>query len=81
MGSLGTYQEGRKCGDGIHHLYAHTPGAEHLSWKSVINVVVTPSHRITSINVRVDAATREEPQADLTWMLRRPYAYLSLVRY
>ena len=39
-------------------------------------MVVTPSHWITSINVRVDAATREEPQADLTWMLRCLYAYL-----
>ena len=72
------YQEG-KCSDGIHHLY--TRGAEHLSPRSTINVVVTPSHWITSINVRVAVATREEPRADLTWMLRHPYAYLPPVQY
>ena len=38
--------------------------------------MVVTSHWITSINVQVDAATTEEPQADLTWLLRRPYAYL-----
>ena len=80
-GALRTYQQGGKCGDGIHHLYARTLGAERLSPRAAINVVVTPSQWITSINVRVDAATREEPRADLTWMLRHPYACLPPVRH
>ena len=33
------------------------------------------------VNVRVDAATGEEPQADLAWMLRRPYAFLPEVKF
>ena len=49
--------------------------------RAAIKIVVTPSHWITAINVRVGAATREEPQADLTWMLRRPYAFLPLVTF
>ena len=81
VGALRTYQEGGKCGDGIHHLHSHTPGAEHLSPRCAIKVVVTPSHRIASIDVWVDAATREEPRVDLTWMQRRPYAYLPQVQY
>ena len=81
MGTLRKSQDGGKCGDGIHHLYAHTLGAECLPPRSAIHVVVTPSHWITSINVWVDAATREEPEADLRWILRRPYAYLPPVRY
>ena len=44
-------------------------------------MVVTPSHWITSINVWVDAAAKEEPWADLTWMQWYPYAYLTRVRY
>ena len=56
-------------------------GAERMSRRSAINVVATPSHWITAINVQVDAATREEPQANLKWMLRCPYAYLPPVRY
>ena len=40
-----------------------------------------PSHWITTINVRVDAATMEKPQSGLTWMLCRPYAFLPPVKY
>ena len=65
----------------MHHLCTQTPGAERLSPRAAINAMVAPYHRITSINVRVDAATTEEPRADLTWMLRRPHACLPPVRY
>ena len=75
------YHEGRHSGDRIHHLYAQTLGAKHLAPKAVINIMVTPSHWITTINMRVDAATREELQADLTWMLCCPYAFLPPVKY
>ena len=81
MGAVRMYQEGGKCGDTMHHLYAHTLGAARLTPRCAINVLVTPSHWITSINVRVDAATREEPWVDLTLMLQRPYAYLPPLRY
>ena len=80
MGALPTYQEGRKCGDGKHHLNTRTMGAECLSPKAAINVVVTPSYWITSINVWVDAPTREEPLAALTWMPRHPYSCLPAVQ-
>ena len=81
VGALRTYHEGRHCGDGIHHLYAWTLGVERLAPKAAINSVVTPSHRVTAINVQVHAATMEEPRAELTWMLRRPYARLPPVKY
>ena len=54
---------------------------ELLSPRAAINVVVTPSHWITSINIQVDAAATEEPRAGLTWMPRRPHACLPPVRY
>ena len=76
VGVLRTYQEGGHCGDGIHHLYATNLGGQRLSPESAINVVTTPSHCITDLNVRVDAATREPPEVDLTWLLRRPYSFL-----
>ena len=49
--------------------------------ESAINVVTTPSHWITDLNVRVDAATQEPPEVDLTWLLRRPYSFLPPVPY
>ena len=41
---------------------------------ALINILVTPSHLVTAVNVRVDAVTREERRADLPWMLCCPYA-------
>ena len=76
VGALRTYQDGGHCGDGIHHLYATVLGRRRLSPASAINVVTTPSHWITDLNVRVDAATQEPPQVDLTWLLRRPFFFL-----
>ena len=54
--------------------------AQRLDWKrviplSAINIIVTPSHWITSVNVSVDRATREVPTVDLTRALCRHYAY------
>ena len=56
-------------------------GGQRLSPESAINLVTTPSHWITDLNVRVDAATQEPPEVDLTWPLRRPYSFLPLVPY
>ena len=76
-----TYHEGRHCGDGIHHLYAHTHGTKRLAPRAAINAVVTPSHWIAAINVRVDRVTTKELQADLGRMLRRPHTFLPLVKF
>ena len=72
--ALHTYKEGGHCGDGIHHLYATFLGGRRLAPTSAINVVTTPSQWITDLNVRVDAATQEPPEVDLTWLLRRPFS-------
>ena len=42
---------------------------------SAINMVTTPSHWITDLNVCVDVATQEPPEVDLTWLLRRPFSF------
>ena len=60
VGALRTYQEGGHCGDGIHHLYAMVLGGHRLAPTSAINVVTTPSHWITDLNVQVDAATHHK---------------------
>ena len=44
-------------------------------------MVTTPSHWIMDLNVRVDAATQEPPELDLTWLLRRPFSFLPPVTY
>ena len=51
-------------------------GGKRLSPKLAINVVTTPSHWITDKNVGVHAATKELPEVDPTWLLRRPFSFL-----
>ena len=58
MGALCTYQDGGHCWHGIHHLYATVLGGSRVVLTSAINVITTPSHWITDLNVQVDAATR-----------------------
>ena len=62
-------------------LVSYSPGAERLAPTAAINNVVTPSHWITAINERVDAATREELQAEVTWILCWPYAFLPAEKF
>ena len=81
VGALRTYHEGGHCGDGIHHLYATVLRGQRLSPTSAINVITTPSHWITDLNIRVDAATRKPLEVDLTWLLRRPFSFLPPVTY
>ena len=66
VGAMRTCHEGGHCGDNMHHLCAQAVGAKCLAPKAAINIVIAQSHWITAINVRVDVATKEEPQADLT---------------
>ena len=79
VGVLRTYKEGGHYGDGIHHVYATVPGGRRLSLASAINVVTTLS--LADLNVRIDAATQEPPEVDLTWLLCRPFSFLPLVTY
>ena len=81
VGGHRTYQEGGHCGDGIHHLYATVLGGRRLAPTSAINVGTTPSYWITEVNVRVDAATHDLPEVDLTWLLHRPFSLVPLVTY
>ena len=75
-GALRTYQEGGHCEDGIHQLYAMVVGGRPLSPASAINLVTTPSHGTTDLNLRVDVAAQEPREVDLTWLLRRPFSFL-----
>ena len=74
-GALQMYQEGGHYKDGVHHLYAHALCAGHLAPKAAINMVVTPSHEIRTINIRGDTATREELHVDVTLILCHLYAF------
>ena len=54
MGALRTYEDSGQCRHGIHVLYVDTLRIGRLAPKRAINVVVTPSHCITGVNVRLD---------------------------
>ena len=73
--ALRKYQEGVKSGDGMREFYAQRLGSEILQPTSAINIVVTPSHWITSVNVTVDQATTEQWTVDLSRALRRAFAF------
>ena len=81
MGALCTYQQGGHCGDSRCHLYATHLGGSRVVPTSPINVITTPSHWITGLNVRVDATTPEPPEVDLTRLLRRSFSFLPRVAY
>ena len=81
MGALRTYQKGGHCGDGTHHLYATVLGGGRVVPTSTINTITTPSHWITDLNVRVDTATQDPPEVDLTWLLRHPFSFLPPVAH
>ena len=81
VGTLRTYQEGGHRGDGIHHLHATVLGGSRLAPASAINVITMPSHRITGLNVWVDAATQDPLEVDQTWLLRRPCSFVPLLTY
>ena len=81
VGALRTYEEAGHCGDGIHHLHGTVMGGRRLSPTSAINEVTAPSHWITDLNVRVDVATQEPPEVDVTWLLPRPFSFLPPVTY
>ena len=57
VGTLRMHQDCRHCRYTIHHPYANTLAAERLASKAVSNVLVTPLHWMTTINLLVGAAT------------------------
>ena len=63
------------------HLYATGLRGSPLAPTSPINVITTPLHWITDVNARVDAATQDPPEVDLTWLLRRPFSFVLPVTY
>ena len=73
--ALRKYQEGVMPGDGMREFYAQRLGSKPVTPLSAINIIVNPSHWITSVNVAVDRATGEVPTVDLTRALRRHYTY------
>ena len=81
VGALHTHHEGGHCGEGIHHMYAQTLDSKRLAPGAAIKIVVTPSHRVTAIYAQVDMVTTEKRQADLTWMLCRPYAFFPPLKF
>ena len=62
-------------------MYATILGGHRLCPASAVNVVTTLSHWITDLNVRVDEATQEPAEVDVTWLLRRPFSVLPPVAY
>ena len=81
MEALRKYQEGVMSGDGMRELYTQRLDSKVVIPLSAINIIVTPSHWITGVNVRVDRAIGEVPTVDLTRALRRHYAYAPSEKY
>ena len=81
VGALRKYQQGVMSGDGMGEFYAQRLGSEILRPTSAINIVVTPSHWVTSVNIRVDQATAEQPTVDLSRALRRAFAFAPSGKY
>ena len=76
-------QECGHCGDGIHHLppvctypRGQVPGPKGLDQHC--GHTLTPNHRHQRAG---GPATRKETQVDLTWMMHRPIARLTLEKF
>ena len=79
--ALREYQEGVMSGDGMREFYAQRLGSRVVAPLSAINIIVTPSHWITSANVKVARATGEVPTVHLPRALHRHYAYAPSEKY
>ena len=73
--ALKSYHQGTRTGDGIVGYYTQRLGSRKLAPRSAINIIVTPSHWITGVNVKVDRATGHGPTVDLSQALQRHYAF------
>jgi hypothetical protein len=65
----------------MREFYAQRLGSERLEPTAAINILVTPSHWITSVNVRADRATGDIPSTDLSRALRRHFAFAPAGKY
>ena len=52
-----------------------------LAPTAAVNIVTMPSHWIMEFNTRVYAATNDEPQVGLTWMLRHHFSFVSAEKF
>ena len=84
MGLWRSLYKGGGYQDSEHYANASSvcsyPGGQ-LPGKAAIKIVVMPSHWIMDIRMQVDAAACDELQADLTWMLHRPYSFVPPEKY
>ena len=57
-------------------LYAQHLDGRDIPMNASINVVVTPSHRITNVNRFADQETKQVPKTRGDWILRRHFAFV-----
>jgi hypothetical protein len=74
--SLQTYLKGRKTGGAMKDLYAQHLDGQDILLTTSINVVVTPSHRVTHVNRWADEETKQPPATRGDWILRRHFAFV-----
>ena len=74
--SLRAYLQGRKTGGAMKELYAQHLDGQEVPMTASINVVVTPSHRITNVNRLADQETKQVPKTRGGWILRRHFAFV-----
>ena len=65
MGALRSYLKGDRSGEGMKLLYAQIVGDEKLEGTAAINIVATPSHRITRANMAADKVAEGPPMTSL----------------
>ena len=81
VGALQTYLQGGRCRDNIYHLYTHVIKGASLTPTVAINIVATPSHWITELNVCVGVATKNSLEVDVTWLHRYPFPFVPMEKF
>ena len=76
--SLRTYLPGRKPGGAMKDLYAQQLDGQEVPMHACVNVVVTPSHRITHAKRLADVETKQSLKTRGDWILRRHFAFVPL---
>ena len=57
-------------------LYAQHLDKREPPLTASINVVVTPSHRVTHVNRLADGETKQSPKTRGDWIMRRHFAFV-----
>ena len=81
VGALHKYRDSVMSRHGMREFYAQCMGSRVVAPLSAINIIITPSHWKTSVNVKVDRATGEVPTVHLPRALHRHYAYAPSEKY